>query len=119
VAIKVKGEYNHTKESVEEYIRLAKDVNSKELIEKLKNYLPRHSKVLELGSGPGTDLKILNETYYVTGSDNSREFLNHLKSAHPKGSFLDLDAVSLNTDEMFDALYSNKVLHHLFPKRRV
>lgn len=105
--------YYQTEESVKEYIELAKEVNGKSLIEKLKNLLKTNSKLLEIGSGPGSDWKLLNESYKVTGSDNSQEFLRHLKATNPNGTFLELDAVNLNIDEKFDGIYSNKVLHHL------
>jgi trans-aconitate methyltransferase len=107
------GDYYKKKESVEEYIRLAKDVNGAELIKKLKKYLPLNATLLEIGTGPGTDWKILNEAYEVIGSDNSREFLSHLNSANPNGSFIELDAITLDTDKKFDGIYSNKVMHHL------
>jgi cyclopropane fatty-acyl-phospholipid synthase-like methyltransferase len=106
-------DYYKSKESVEEFIRLAKDVNGAELIAKLKQFLPPDSTLLEIGTGPGTDWNILRCDYKVTGSDNSREFLNHLNSTNPGGRFLELDAVTLNTDEKFDGIYSTKVLHHL------
>jgi len=109
----MKGEYYKTKESVEEYIKLAKDVNGAELIEKLKLVLPTNSVLLEIGSGPGSDWKILNEFYSVIGSDNSTEFLNHLIDKNPKGEFLELDAITLKTEKKFDGIYSNKVMHHL------
>ena len=64
-------DYYKTKESVDEYIKLAKDVSGKKLIEKLGKFLPKHTYVLEIGSGPGTDWQILNKTYHVVGSDNS------------------------------------------------
>lgn len=105
--------YYKTKDSVEEYIKLAKDENGGELIEKLKGFLPVKSNLLEIGTGPGTDWKILTEDFEVVGSDNSQEFLNHLTSSNPTGKFLELDAISLDTDEKFDGIYSNKVLHHL------
>lgn len=107
------GEYYKTKVSVEEYIRLAKDVNGGELIEKFKEYLPTKATLLEIGTGPGTDWNILNKDYEVIGSDNSKEFLSHLKSSNPAGRFIELNAIKLNIDEKFDALYSNKVMHHL------
>ena len=109
----MKGEYYKTKESVEEYISLAKDVSGKQLIDKLERILATGSVLLELGSGPGTDWKILNKSYQVTGSDNSKEFLNHLGTAYPDGEFLELDAITLSTNKKFDGIYSNKVLHHL------
>ncbi len=107
------GEYYKTKESVQEYIKLAKDVDGSQLIEKLKQVLPEKSNLLEIGSGPGTDWKILDSFYNVTGSDNSREFLNHLISKNPNGEFLELDATTLKVSKNFDGIYSNKVLHHL------
>lgn len=105
--------YYKTKESVEEYIHLAKDVNGKNLINQLKKFLPINSALLEIGSGPGTDWKILTNDFNVIGSDNSQEFLNHLITNNPSGKFLELDAITLNTNEKFDGIYANKVLHHL------
>ena len=109
----MKGEYYKTKESVEEYIKAAKGFSGKELIEKLKLILPKQSSLLEIGSGPGTDWKILKASYDVTGSDNSKEFIEHLVSKNSNGKFIKLDAASLKTDLKFNGVYSNKVMHHL------
>ncbi|UJH69067.1 class I SAM-dependent methyltransferase [Allomuricauda sp. SCSIO 65647] len=106
-------EYYKTKESVDEYIRLAEGVNGGALIKKLKQFLPPKASLLEIGTGPGTDWNLLKEDYQVTGSDNSQEFLKHLKANNPTGSFLELDAITLVTDKKFEGIYSNKVLHHL------
>jgi cyclopropane fatty-acyl-phospholipid synthase-like methyltransferase len=105
--------YYKTKKSVEEYIRLAKDANGGGLIQKLHEYLPSDSVLLEIGSGPGTDFKILKQLYKVVGSDFSKEFLIHLTSTYPTDEFLNIDATTLNTDKKFDGIYSNKVLQHL------
>lgn len=110
------GEYYKTEKGAEEYIKLAADVDSRQLIEKLKNYLPQNSYLLEIGSGPGTDWNILNQYYKVIGSDNSLQFLSRLKAKYPDAEFLEIDAVTLETDKFFDGLYSNKVLHHLSDK---
>lgn len=107
------GAYYRTKESVDEYIKLSKDVSGKELIEKLSKILTPGAEILEIGSGPGTDWRILSETYTVIGSDNSIEFLAHLRTQNPLDEFLELDATTLKTGKRFDAIYSNKVLHHL------
>lgn len=112
----MQSEYYKTKASVAEYIHMAKDVSGKDLIDKLKKYLPKNSTLLELGSGPGTDWKILCQTYQVVGSDFSSAFLEHLKSQNPTGIFLELDAINLETDLKFNGIYSNKVLHHLHDK---
>ena len=82
----MKEEYYKTKESVDEHIRLAKDINGSNLIEKLTQVLALNSNILEISSGPGTDWKILNKFFAVTGSDNSSELLN-------------LNAVSLNINK--------------------
>lgn len=107
------NQYYKTKDSVKEYILLSKDVNGQHLIEKLESFLSHNSNLLELGSGPGSDWEILNKNYNVIGSDNSKEFLNHLTSKYPKGEFIALDASIIHTDKKFDGIYSNKVLHHL------
>lgn len=105
--------YYKTKESVQEYIKLAKGFNGIELIKKLEKELAANSQLLELGSGPGTDWRLLNEKFTVTGSDNSTEFINHLNTTNPDGVFIKLDAVTIDTNNRFDGIYSNKVLHHL------
>lgn len=107
------GEYYKTKKSVEEYIRAAEGFSGKELIAKLKEFLPQNSTLLEIGSGPGTDWEILSRSYEVIGSDISPEFLEHLINKNPQGEFLELDAVTLETSRKFSGIYSNKVLHHL------
>jgi len=107
------GKYYHTKDSVEEYIRLARDVDGQQIISRLKEFLPYGSELLEIGSGPGKDWQILKEYYKVTGSDFSKEFLKHLHTTYPGGAFLELDAATLDTDRIFDGIYSNKVMHHL------
>jgi len=107
------GDYYHTKKSVEEYIAAARRHDGKQLIARLKEYLLPGSHLLEIGSGPGTDWEILKKDYRVTGSDNSKEFLKHLRSRYPEGEFLNLDASSLQCRDLFDGIYSNKVLHHL------
>lgn len=105
--------YYQTKESVDEYVKLAADANGSQLIKKLKPYLPVDSQILEIGSGPGTDFQLLKKNYQVLGSDYSTEFLKRLIRNNPEDEFLNLDAVTLQTDRKFDGIYSNKVLHHL------
>ena len=112
----MEGEYYKTAASVKEYIALAKGVDGSELIDKLKQFLPKNSSLLEIGSGPGTDWKLLSKYFKVIGSDNSNEFLNHLRTSNPDGKFLNLDATTFNTDKTFDGIYSNKVFHHLTPE---
>lgn len=112
-------EYYHTKESVQEYIKLAQGVDGRQLIEKLKKYLPKKASVLELGSGPGTDWQILSTNFATVGSDNSEVFLDHLHNSYPGGTFMHLDAATLKTEKTFDGIYANKVLHHLTNKELI
>ena len=109
----MKGKFYHTKESVEQYIKIAEGYDGRELITKLRDFLPKNSTVLELGSGPGTDLKILDEIYEVTGSDFSGIFTDLLKENNTNIEILHLNAVTLETNTHYDAIYTNKVLQHL------
>lgn len=105
--------FYHTKDTVQEYIKLADGYDGRELIEKLKQFLPGKSTVLEIGAGPGKDLEILNEYYITTGSDFSTEFLDLLREKNPNLDLLHLNAITLETKRTFDGIFSNKVLHHL------
>lgn len=105
--------YYHNPESAKKYIQIAEGYSGKKLIDKLKTFLPSKSTVLELGVGPGTDLEILSEDYHVTGSDYSPTFLKIIQEKNPEFDLLVLDAISLDTDKTFEAIYSNKVLQHL------
>lgn len=105
--------YYQTKESVDEYIKAAEGYDGLHLIEQLKPHLSAGSILLEIGSGPGTDWNILRKDFQVTGSDFSMEFISRLQAQNPEAEFLQLDASTLDTNKTFDAIFSNKVLHHL------
>lgn len=102
-----------TREGVRQYVEMTEGADGRELIAVLKSHLPAGSSVLELGMGPGRDLDLLRLTFEATGSDGSAAFLDLYREAHRDADLLQLDAVVLDTDRRFDALYSNKVLHHL------
>lgn len=106
-------EYYKTKSSVDKYIKMAEGHSGARLINEFKRFLDKDSTVLELGTGPGTDWKILSVDFRVVGSDFSLEFLDRLKANEPSELFLELDAATIKTDMKFDGIYSNKVLHHL------
>lgn len=101
--------------NVEQYISMAAGYDGRYLIDILMRHLPAGATVLEIGMGPGVDLEMLAEHYAVTGSDRSTLFLERFRRRHPDADLLQLDAVDLDTDRCFDAIYSNKVLHHLTP----
>ena len=92
---------------------MAVGYDGQELVAVLRQRLPPGSTVLELGMGPGKDLELLANEFTVTGSDRSKLFLRRYRRDHPNADLLLLDAVTLETEQRFDAIYSNKVLHHL------
>eukprot|EP00803_Ostreobium_quekettii_P003728 evm.model.scf_1587.1 EVM.evm.TU.scf_1587.1 scf_1587:10789-12937(+) len=81
----------------------------------LSRHVPAGASVLELGMGPGKDLDLLlGRGYRATGSDRSETFLEMYRGARGEGADVELlDAVTIETDRRFDAVYTNKVLHHL------
>lgn len=99
--------------NVRDYIEMARGYDGRDLIKRLRQHLPPGSTVLELGMGPGIDLEMLELGFNVTGSDSSQVFLNMFREKNPGADILRLDATTLETDRKFDAIYSNKVLHHL------
>lgn len=106
------GFYDDDKTATQ-YIAMAEGYDGRELVEVLKSHLPAGARVLEIGMGPGVDLNILKAHFDVTGSDYSRFFLDRYRHSYPNADLLQLDAVTLDTERIFDCIYSNKVLHHL------
>ncbi|MCY4076068.1 MAG: methyltransferase domain-containing protein [Acidobacteria bacterium] len=104
-----------SEENVDAYVRMAEGFDGRELVAVLERHLPPGSSVLEIGMGPGKDLHWLGRRFRPTGSDNSSIFVDRARAADPSADVLALDAVTLETDRRFDAIYSNKVLHHLTP----
>ena len=103
-------------ENVKKYIQMCEGYDGSNIHTTLAAALPSQSSLLELGSGAGLDIEFLKAHYSVTGSDLSDEFLKVCKEKHPDIPFLKLNAQSLDTDNKFDCIYSNKVLHHLTEK---
>lgn len=106
-------EFYTSEKGVADYIKMADGYDGKALIAELRQHLEPGATVLELGMGPGKDLDLLREHYTVTGSDFSNVFLERYRAEYPDADLLQLDAVTIETDRHFDAIYSNKVLHHL------
>lgn len=102
-----------TTDGVEEYAAMAEGYDGRTHVARLAQLLPPGADVLELGMGPGVDLDLLAKTFTVVGSDQSQAFLDRYARIRPGTELLKLDAVTIDTDRRFDAIYSNKVLHHL------
>lgn len=105
--------YYDDPKNAEQYIKMADGYDGQKLIDRLLTYLPAGTTVLELGMGPGTDLELLAQHYVVTGSDRAQPFLDRYRALNNSADLLLLDAVTLETERTFDAIYSNKVLYHL------
>lgn len=106
--------YFDNEQNVENYLKAAKGHDGADLIERLKTFLPAGATVLELGMGAGKDLALLKQAgYKPTGSDASLVFVERYRKEHGPDSCLHLDALTLETDQRFGAIYSNKVLHLL------
>jgi trans-aconitate methyltransferase len=105
--------YFDERRNVEQYIQMAEGYDGRDMVATLRRHLCPGSTVLEIGIGPGKDLDILSEFYSVTGSDSSQIFLDLYREKQPDADLLKLDATSMDTDRVFDCIYSNKVLHQL------
>lgn len=105
-----------TASGVEQYATMAEGYDGRIHVERLRGLLKSGAAVLELGMGPGVDLDMLAQTFAVVGSDRSQAFLDRYARLKPEAELLLLDAVTIDTDRHFDAIYSNKVLHHLAPE---
>lgn len=98
---------------VDEYEKMCEGYSGAELYDVLEKHLEKGSSILELGSGPGNDIAHFRINFSVTGSDMSDEFISRCTNKFVNIPFLKLDAVSIDTNEVYDCLFSNKVLHHL------
>lgn len=98
---------------VDEYERMCNEYDGTEIYNILDKHLTKNSTLLELGSGPGNDIFYFQYKYKVTGSDTSDEFLLRCREKFKEVPFKKLDAVLIETQQVFDCIFSNKVLHHL------
>jgi cyclopropane fatty-acyl-phospholipid synthase-like methyltransferase len=110
--------YFDVENNVKDYIKMLEDYDYDPmiLINILKKHLKKGATLLELGMGPGKDLDILRNYYYVTGSDSSQIFLDMYKKKYPKSDIIQIDARDIRIKRKFDCIYSNKVLIHLTKK---
>ena len=106
--------YFDDENNVRNYEQMAEAPGGALLVSVLQDHLPRGRSVLEIGMGPGRDLdRLVRGGYLTVGSDHAAPFLDRYRARGGQAECLLLDAVTLATDEEFDAVLSNKVLHHL------
>ncbi len=99
--------------TAQQYIKMTADYDSHFFSTAALPHLKAGGTALELGTGPGNDLHWLKAHLKVTASDNSPFFMEHIKANHPEVDVLEISAEAIQTDKTFDAIISNKVLHHL------
>ena len=105
--------YYDDDENVRKYIAMSEGIDGAMLVDKLRDHVTKGSEVLELGMGPGKDLELLGKVYKTTGSESSTAFLEYYRNKNPQADLLWLDAERIETERVFDGIYSNKVLQHL------
>ncbi len=106
------NDFFNTVEFVEQYYEMVKEYGSSFITSKFKNFIPKKSKVLELGFGTGVDYFALCKDYRVTPSDYSQAFIDEFKKRYAI-SVVQVDAKKIELNEKFDCIFSNKVLHVL------
>lgn len=105
--------FYHQRKNVDLYKEMAQNYDPSGIVRRIREFLPDHSTLLELGMGPGGDLLALSKYYEVTGSDISPLFLDDFRRAHSEIEVLEMDAANFSLDRRFDCIFSNKVLYHL------
>ncbi|MGV9206423.1 MAG: class I SAM-dependent methyltransferase, partial [Promethearchaeia archaeon] len=88
-------------------------------LEKLVNYLPKHGKVLDAGSGSGEPVSkyLVDAGLEVIGVDLSDTMLKMARKNVPEATFLKQDLLNLEFDEeSFDGIISVFTLFHI-PKK--
>jgi SAM-dependent methyltransferase len=78
--------------------------SAKHVTKLLRSSVPNAKKILELGCGTGSILKILQESYEVSGLDLSRKMLSLAREKVPPAKLSHQDMVRFKLDERFDAV---------------
>jgi len=71
------------------------------------------ARIVDIGCGPGNSTQMLHERWpqaTITGVDNSPEMLAQAKAEHPQWSWVQADAATWNSEDLFDLVFSNAAL---------
>lgn len=74
------------------------------LLRLIRRYRPGAKRVLELGCGSGTMLRVLSRRHQVTGIDNSRGMIRIAQTKAPRARILFGDITNFDLGERFDAI---------------
>ena len=76
-------------------------------------------RILDLGCGTGDIAKKLFDIgVHVIGTDKSENMIEQAKAKYPEVTFLVKDAISLDYDNVFNAVFSNATLHWVQPPEK-
>ena len=107
------SDFYENQSNVEQYIKMMETYDNSFIINALASYLCDGNTLLELGSGTGKDFQKLSKRYQVTASDYSSVFVSYLKHHFDNEKIIQLDARMMDVNQVYDCIYSNKVLQHL------
>lgn len=81
-----------------------------------QNYIPKHATVLDLGCGPGTNTRLIQEmvpTCSITGVDVSQQMVALARQLAPEGDFIVEDIRQFKPDRLFDVVIASFCIVHL------
>ena len=81
-----------------------------------KKYIPKGARILDLGCGPGNNIKTILEidsSCNFTGIDLSTEFIKIAKQQNPACDFLNQDIRKINLDSQYDIVIASFCIVHL------
>ncbi len=107
--------YNQT---AKDYANKVRGICPMNELEKFVSYLPKKSKIADLGCGSGVAAKHLTEKgFYVTGIDLSESLLQEAKKESPESKFIYGDILNVPLDDnLFNGVWHVGSLLHI-PRR--
>lgn len=101
--------------NVDEYIKNTISLQDADWLKKFSGYMPKDSKVLDVGCAYGRDCKYFVKNNFETyGIDLSKKMINYAKKFEPKAKFIAMDMLNLDfKDNFFDGIWCSAALLHI------